>query len=247
MLVFAPHAGARQVPDSDTDAVHALGTGDVEPALVDAQRDATEILAVDDDDVLALGAVAEHLVDRGRRVPVAENLDAFGLERDLVGFAECAPHQGFARHRPRCKLLGQAEPAVPRGFAVEAGVRRVVIFVDDEAQDQRGEFRDGHAGARLGFVFSAGLWIAKSPAGEPEQRTDFEGLEGPLDLGALLRRFDLRTQIFDIEDVADGPRPGVKNGGAFVAGEDERVSAIFVGRFAADRLGQRRLVGHAHP
>jgi hypothetical protein len=136
---------------------------------------------------------------------------------------------------------------VPRGFAVEAGVRRVVIFVDDEAQDQRGEFRDGHAGARLGFILSAGLWIAESTAGEPEQRTDFEGLEGSLDLGALLRRLDLGALIFDIEDVADGLGPGVKDGGAFVAGKNERVSAIFVGRFAADRLGQRRLVGHAHP
>src|SRR5258708_32547629 len=63
VLVFAPHAGARQVPDSDTDAVHALGTGDVEPALVDAQRDATEILAVGEYGVRARGAGARQLVD----------------------------------------------------------------------------------------------------------------------------------------------------------------------------------------
>ena len=44
---------------------------------------------------------------------------------------------------------------------------------------KRGEFGDSHAAARLGFVLSAHFWIAESPAGEPQQRADFYGLEGP--------------------------------------------------------------------
>lgn len=42
-------------------------------------------------------------------------------------------------------------------------------------------------------------------------------------------------------------RPGVHDGTAFVAGELVGGAAKFIRRHATDRLGERRLVGHAHP